>query len=169
MMTYPVFHPPCCLTNTHLPHSHPFFDFNTCVIGDHISLYIVMSKAVYSLIAIVMKTQTLPFASFRADLLNGMCPLGNISYFLLAFLLRFVSPRCIDLSFPYRFPFRHVFQDAIHPPSSHGYTNIPCYYISTGRSLHLDQRASNILLVIISYLPSPPQLCQCVGLKALVV
>ena len=53
----------------------------------HISLYIVMSKAVYSLINIVMKTQTLPFTSSIADLLNGMCPLGNISYCLLIFLL----------------------------------------------------------------------------------
>ena len=50
----------------------------------HISLYIVMSKAVYSLINIVMKTQTLPFTSYIADLLNGICPPGNIPYFPLA-------------------------------------------------------------------------------------
>ena len=91
-LTYPIFHPPCYLTNAHLPHSHPFFDFNTCVIGPHISLYIIMSKVVHSLIAIVMKTQTSPPASSIADLLNGMSPLGNISYFLLVFLLRLVSP-----------------------------------------------------------------------------
>ena len=113
-LTFPVFYPPSCLPNAHLPHSHPFFDFNTCVIGPHISLYIVMSKAVYSLIAIVMKTQTLPSASSIAGLLNGMCPLGHISYFLLAFPLRLVSPWRNDLPFPCWFPFRHVFQDAIH-------------------------------------------------------
>ena len=83
-LTFPVFHPLFGLPNVHLPHSHPFFRPGTCVIGPHISLYIVMSKTVHSLINIVMKTQTLPFASSIADLLNGMCPLGNISYFPLA-------------------------------------------------------------------------------------
>ena len=68
-------------------------------------------------------------------------------------MLQLVSPWCIDLPFPCRFPSRHVFQDAIHSPSSHGCSNISCYYISTGTSSRLDQRASAILLVMISYLP----------------
>ena len=109
--TSPVFHPPFHRLNTHLP--HVFFDFNTCIFGPHISLSIVTPKTAYYLINIVMKTQTLPFASSIAVLLNDMCPLVNISYFLLAFPLRLVSPRRNDLPFPCWFPFRHVFQDAI--------------------------------------------------------
>ena len=44
-----------------------------------------MPKTFYYLINIVVKAQTLPFASSIADLLNGMCPLGNISDFLFVF------------------------------------------------------------------------------------
>ena len=47
-LTFPVLHPPFCLPNAYLPPSHPFFDSNTCVIGPHISLSIIMSKAVHS-------------------------------------------------------------------------------------------------------------------------
>ena len=92
MLTYPVFHPPCCLTNTHLSHPNSLFESNTSVIGPYISLSITMPKTFYYLINIVVKAQTLPFTSSIADLLNGMCPLGNISYFLLAFPPRLVSP-----------------------------------------------------------------------------
>ena len=91
-LTYPVFHPPSRLLNTHLPHPHSLFDPNTCIIWPHISLSVITPKTVYYLINIVVKTQTSPPASSITDLLNGMCPLGNISYFLLVFLLRLVSP-----------------------------------------------------------------------------
>ena len=90
--TFPVFHLPFCLLDSHLPHPLPFFGSNTCVIEHYMSLSVTMAKTVYYLINIIVKTQTSPPASSITDLLNGMCPLGNISYFLLIFLLRRVSP-----------------------------------------------------------------------------
>ena len=90
-LTFPAFHPPFRQLNSHLPHPHSFFDSNTCIIWPHISLSVITPKTVYYLINIVVKTQTSPPASSIADLLNGMCPLGNISYFLLVFPLWLVS------------------------------------------------------------------------------
>ena len=91
-LTLPVFHRPFCLLDSHLPHPNSFFKSNTCVIGPYTSLSITMPKTFYYLRNIIVKTQSLPFASSITDLLNGMCPLGNISYFLLVLLLRLLSP-----------------------------------------------------------------------------
>ena len=85
VLTYPVFHPSFCLPNIHLPHSNSFFESNTCVIEPYISLSTTMPDTFYHLINTVVKAQTLPFASSIADLLNDMCPLGNISDFLFVF------------------------------------------------------------------------------------
>ena len=86
-LTFPAFHPPFRQLNSHLPHPHSFFDSNTCIIWPHISLSVITLKTVYYLINIVMKAQILPFASSITDLPSGMCPLGNISYFMLVLLL----------------------------------------------------------------------------------
>ena len=163
-LTFPIFHPPFFLLNTHLHHPRSSFNSNTCVIGPHTSLLTTIPKTAYHLINIVVMTQTLLFASSIADLLNNMCPLGNNSYIRLTFLLRLVSPWCIHLPFPWQFLFRHVSQDAIYSLSSPG-----CCYISTGKPLHLYQREYAVLLVMISYLLCLPHLCQCVSLRVLVV
>ena len=56
-----------------------------------------------------------PFHISLANFLNGMCPLGNISYFLLVFLPWLVLFWRIHLPLPYRSLLRHVSQDAIYP------------------------------------------------------
>ena len=91
-LTFHSFHPPFCLPKAHLASLPPLLRLQHLRYWAlHIPLH-HMPKTFYYLINIVVKAQTLPFTSCMADLLNGMCPLGNISYFLLVFLLRLVSP-----------------------------------------------------------------------------